>query len=240
MLVVGFPARLVSHFLSFVSHFFSFVSHFLSFVSHFFSFVSQFFSFVSQTVLVVGLSIRLGAGWSGRVPGLLVSHFLSFVSQFFSFVSQAQCLWSGSRLACLPLPFICLPLLLICLPVLFICPRSGSRLACLPLPFICLPLLFTCLPVLFICLPGWVLAVGFPAVLFPASFHLSPLLPSSGLLCPPNPLHVSPCVYMCLPALDCCGRLCLAILCLPALDVAGSSCRVFHSKDTNCLGSTMV
>ena len=92
------PGWLVSHFLSFVSHFFSssprlgacgrvpgrLVSHFLSFVSHFFSFVSQ-----------------LGA--CGRVPGWLVSHFLSFVS-------QARCLWSGSRPACLPLPFICLPL----------------------------------------------------------------------------------------------------------------------------------
>ena len=68
------------------------VSHFLSFVSHFFSFVSQFFSFVSQ--------------------------FFSFVSQagFFSFVSQAGSLWSGFRLACLPLPFICFPLLFICLP----------------------------------------------------------------------------------------------------------------------------
>ena len=43
-----------------------------------------------------------------------------------------------------------------------------------------------------------------------------------------NPLHVSPCVYICLPALDCCGRLCLAILCLPALDVASSSRRVFR------------
>ena len=85
---------------------------------------------------------RLGAGWSGRVPGRLVSHFLLFVSHFFSFVSQARCLW------------------------------SGSRLACPPLPFICLPLLFICLPVLFICLPGWVLVVGFPAGLSPTSFHL--------------------------------------------------------------------
>ena len=32
------------------------------------------------------------------------SFYLSFVSQFFSFVSQAGCLWSGSRLACFPLP----------------------------------------------------------------------------------------------------------------------------------------
>ena len=88
------------------------------------------------------LSPTLGA--CGRVPGWLVSHFLSFVFRFFSFVSQAGCLW------------------------------SGSRLACLPLPFICLPLLFICLPVLFICLPGWVLVVGFPAGLSPTSFHLSP------------------------------------------------------------------
>ena len=43
---------------------------------------------------------RLGAGWSGRVPGRLVSHFLSFVFHFFSFVSKAGCLWSGFRLAC--------------------------------------------------------------------------------------------------------------------------------------------
>ena len=65
---------------------------------------------------------------------------------------------------------------------------SGSRPACLPLPFICLPVLFICLPVLFICLPGWVLVVGFPAGLSPTSFHLSPtsfhLSPSSFHLSP--------------------------------------------------------
>ena len=104
-------------------------------------------SFHSPNSLLLGVlnalkNGRLGAGWSGRVPGRLVSHFLLFVSHFFSFVSQARCLW------------------------------SGSRLACLPLPFICLPLLFICLPVLFICLPGWVLVVGFPAGLSPTSFHL--------------------------------------------------------------------
>ena len=81
------------------------------------------------------------------------------------------CVWSGSRLACLPLPFICLPLLFIVSQAG--CLWSGSRPACLPLPFICLPLLF-------ICLPGWVLVVGFPAGLSPTSFHLSPRLGACG------------------------------------------------------------
>ena len=57
-------------------------------------------------------------------PGWLVSHFLSFPKQFT--VRGSQCfkewspwcwmVWSGSRPACLPLPFICLPVLFICLP----------------------------------------------------------------------------------------------------------------------------
>ena len=188
----------------------SLVSHLLSRVSQFFSCVSQagclwsgsrlaclpLTSFHSPKSLLLGVlnalqNGRLGAGWSGRVPGRLVSHFLSFVSQFFSFVSQAGCLWSGSRLlvsqagclwsgcrlACLPLPFICLPLLFTCLPVLFIClPRfwsgwmvwSDSRPACLPLPFICLPVLFVC--------PR----SGFPAGLSPTSFY-SPIAMLWGL-----------------------------------------------------------
>ena len=71
-------------------------------------------------------------------------------------------------------------------------------------------------------------------------FHVSPsadccvrhclailcLSPSSQLHVACIPLHLSPCVYMCLPALDCCVCLCLAILCLPALDVTNSSCSV--------------
>ena len=142
---------------------------------------------LSGWVLVVGfpaglsptsfhLSPRLGA--CGRVPGRLVSHFLLFVSHFFSFVSQAGCLWSGSRLACLPLPCICVPFPFICLPLLFICPGglSPTCLTCLPFPFNCLPVLFTCLP-------RWMLVVGFLAGLSPTSFHLSPtsfhLSPSS-------------------------------------------------------------
>ena len=120
-----------------------------------------------------------------------------FVSHFFSFVSQAGCLWSGSRLACLPLPVICFPLLFICLPR----------------PFICLPILFISLPVLFICLPGWVLVVGFPAGLspasfhvFPTSFHLSPTSFSFVSQAGSHFLHLSPTSFHLSPRLGGCGR----------------------------------
>ena len=43
----------------------------------------------------------------------------------------------------------------------------------------------------------------------------------------PNFAVVSLCLHLS-PALDCCGRLCLAILCFLGLDVASSSCRVFR------------
>ena len=146
--------------------------------------------------------------------------------------------WSGSRLACLPLPFICFPLLFICLP----------------LPLICLRLLFICLPVLFI--PGWLVShfLSFVSHFFSLVSQFFSFVSQAGclrsgsrlsclplpficllfpaMLCLPNPLHLSPCVCICLPAPDCCGRLCLAILCLPALDVAGSSCRVFRFRKT--------
>ena len=82
-------------------------------VSHFLSFAGLSLTSLHLSPSSFHLSPRLGA--CGRVPGWLVSHFLSFVShffslvsQFFSFVSQAGCLRSGSRLSCLPLPFICL------------------------------------------------------------------------------------------------------------------------------------
>ena len=93
----------------------------------------------------------------GFPAGLSPTSFhLSPSSFHLSFVSQAGCLWSGSWLACLPLPFMCPPLFLICLPI----------------PFICLP--------------GWVLAVGFPAGLSATCFHLSPssfhLSPRRGLV----------------------------------------------------------
>ena len=94
---------------------------------------------------------------------------------------------------------------------------SGSRPACLPLPFICLPVLFICLPVLFICLPGWVLVVGFPAglsptssYLSPTSFHLSPRLGawlvSHFLECVSHFFSLSPASFHLSPRLGACSR----------------------------------
>ena len=152
------------------------------------------------------LSPRLGA--CGRVPGWLVSHFLSFVSHFFSFVSQAGCLWAGSWLARLQLPFICLPLLFIpqkvycewspwCWMVWFPAGLSPTSFHLSPSSFHLSPRLGACGRVpgwlvshffsfvsqFFICLRGGVLVVGLPAGLSPTSFHLSPtsfhLSPSS-------------------------------------------------------------
>ena len=233
------PGCLVCNLLSFVSQFFSFVSQAgcLWSGSRLACLICLPLLFICLPgwVLVVGLlaslsptcfhlsltsfhlSPRLCA--CGRVPGWLVSHFLSCVSQFFScvsqffsFVSQAGCLWAGSWLACLPLPFMCLPVLFICLPGWCFTEWSpwcwmvwsGSRPACLPLPFICLP-------VLFICLPGWVLVVGFPAGLSPISFHL---FPSSSFVSQAGCLW-SGCRLACLPL----PFICLALLftCLPVL-----------------------
>ena len=131
------------------------------------------------------LSPRLGA--CGRVPGWLVSRFLSCVSHFFSFVSHV-----------LSVLLICLPgWVLVDLsstsfhlsPKLGACGRvpgfvSHFFFICVPRPFICLPALFICLPVLFICLPGWVLVVGFPAGLSPASFHVTSFAPHAFNSCP--------------------------------------------------------
>ena len=57
---------------------------------------------------------------------------------------------------------------------------SGSRLACLPRPFICLPLLFICLPgwVLVVGFPAGLSPTSFH--LSPTSFHLSPRLGACG------------------------------------------------------------
>ena len=85
--------------------------------------------------------------------------------------------------------------------------------------------------------------------------HLSP---SSRLLYPPlpcNPLFVTQlwaacrlqsftfvplCVYMCLPALDCCGRLCLAILVSQLWTSQALVAECSDFENTNCLGSTVV
>ena len=113
--------------------------------------------------------------------------------------------WSGSRPACLPLPFICLPVLFICLPgwvlvVGFPAGLSPTSFHLSPTSFHLSPSSFhlsprlgacsrqsgswlACLPLPFICLPGSVLVVGFPAGLSPTSFHLSPTSPRLGACC---------------------------------------------------------
>ena len=157
--------------------------------------VSHFLSFVSQA----------GCLWSGFrpaclplpficflllfclwVPGrlvphflLFVSHFFSFVSHFFSFVSQAGCLWSGSRPACLPLPFIRLPVLFICLPgwVLVVGFPAGLSPTSFHLSptsfhsFVSPPFSAGHAAFLFIWFPGLSLVLPFSAV----SIHLSPM-----------------------------------------------------------------
>ena len=71
-------------------------------------------------LLVVGLVAGLSPTSFNLFPTQPGRHMkrsgIPFVSHFFSFVSQAGCLWSGSRPACLPPPFIYLPVLFICLP----------------------------------------------------------------------------------------------------------------------------
>ena len=209
---------LVSHFLSYVSHFFSFVSlgacgrvcgwlvsHVLSFVSHFFHLSPSSFhlsptSFHSPNSLLLGVlnalkNGRLGAGWSGRVPSRLVSHFLCLPVLFSR----------GSRLACLPLPFICLPILFICLP--------GHFLSFVSHFFSLSPRLGACGRV-----PGRLVS-HFPFVSHFFSFvsHLSPpLLPficlpllfclwsGSRPACLPLPLICLPLLFICHPLLFIC------------------------------------
>ena len=120
------------------------------------------------------LSPKLGA--CGRVPGWLVSHFLSFVG----------CLWSGSRLACLPLPIICLPLLFICLTTWVLVvgfpahfsPTSINLFATsfhlFPTSFRLSPSSFHLSPSSFhFCLPGWVLVSGSRLVCLPLPSFVS-------------------------------------------------------------------
>ena len=156
-------------------------------------------------------------------------------------------LWSGSRLACLPLPFICLPLLFIVSQAG--CLWSGSRPACLPLPsFVshffslvsqagCLwsGSRLACLPLPFICLPGSVLVVGFPAGLSPTSFHLSPTSFQAGRFWSGSRLACLPLPFVCLPLLFIC--LPLLFICLPGWVLvvgfpAGLSPTSFHVSPT--------
>ena len=120
-----------------------------------------------------------------------------------SFVSQAGCLWSGFRLACLPLPFICLPLLFICLPG---CLWSGLRLACLPRAFICLPLLsfasqFFSFVSHFFSFPKQFTdgLVGFPAGLSPTSFVSQFFSVGVPLACLSLPFICLPILFICFP-----------------------------------------
>ena len=213
------PGWLVSHFLSFVSRFFSLVclpgrvpagSRLACLPLPFASFHLYPSSF--------HLSPRLGA--CGGVFGRLVSHFLSIVSNFFSwvlvvglvshflsFVSQARCLWSGSRPACLPLPFNCLPLLFICLPE---CLWSASR-----------------------GFPAGLSPTSFPAGLSPTSLHLSPTFsPNSLLLGVLNSFLI---LKMCPPFVSLlvsahfhwlAGRVAFLFICLPGLSLLVSA--LFH------------
>ena len=215
-LLVGHCVRLVSLLSPFVSGLVSLlVGHCVRLVSLLFPFVSLLVSLVVP--LLVGHCVRLvfllSFTFASSLPLSLATLHICLPAALpcnSTFVSQ---LWAACRLQSFTLSFVSL--------CLHVSPSSG--LLCSPLP--CNPL------------------------------HLSP---SSGLLCPPlpcNPLHLSrsagllspssdccdfspfalqsfTCVLaslcICLPALDCCIRLCLAILCLPALDVANSSCRVFR------------
>ena len=159
---------------------------------------------------------RLGAGWSGRVPGRLVSHFLSFVSQFFSFVSQARCLWSGSRLACLPLPtsFHLSPSSFHLSPKLGACGRVRGWLVSHFLSFVSHFFSFVSQFFSFVSQAGclWSGSRSCPTSfhLFPTSFHLSPRLGACGRV-PGLVSHFLSCVshffsllFICLPLLFIC------------------------------------
>ena len=210
-------------------------------VSHFFSHVSQSLSIcLPGWVLVVGFP----AGLSPTSFHLSPTSFHLSPTSFQGFPaglspSQAGCLWSGSRLACLP-SFHMSPSSFHLSPRLGACSRC--RLACLPLPFICLPLLFICLPLLFNCLPvlfivsragflwsgsrlaclplpftGWVLAVRLVSHFLAFVFHFSPnslLLGvlNSSLRCVRPLCHCS-----CSPIST--GHVAFLFICLPGLSL---------------------
>ena len=131
------PRRgLVSHILSCVSQFFSFVSHFFSFVSQAGCLWSGRLGacgrvsgwlvpgwlvsnlHVSPTSFHLSPRLFLVVGFRARLSPTCfhVSPNSFHLSRRLGACGRAGCLWSGSRLACLPFLFICLPVLFICLP----------------------------------------------------------------------------------------------------------------------------
>ena len=112
--------------------------------------------------------------------------------------------WSGSRPACLPLPFICLRVLFICLPVLFICfPPGWVLVVGFPaLLSICLPVLFTCLPILsFVSQAGCLWSGSFVSHFFSFVSQAGCLWSGSRLACLPLPCICLPFPFICLPLL---------------------------------------
>ena len=98
--------------------------------------------------------------------------------------------WWGSRLACLPLPFICLQLLFICLPgcVLVVGFLAGSS----PTSFHLSPRLGVCGRV-----PGWLVSHFLLFVSHFFSFVPAGLSPTS-LICLPFPFNSLPVLFICL------------------------------------------
>ena len=157
------------------------------------------------------ISIHLFPMWfvyfcfPASVPALLASAFSPF-QHFYSI--------------CLPGDFCTSPnrLLLGVLTAFYECPPC-CRTACPPSvrpwsPFLLVTVSALSLPSFFLCLRSCLPSCGSlcPSCLPSVSLCLPSCCPSSGLRVACKPLHLSPFVYICLPALDCCARLCLAIL----------------------------
>ena len=214
-------------------------------MQHFYSFVSQVISLLPQTGFCSGFSmlskgVRLAAGQRVRLPSglspsvsLLVGHLCPPCLPPVSLCLR-PCLPSCWSL-CPPL----LPSVSFCLPSCCAVPTSALQ----SFPFVsqlwtAVLQSCTCLA----CNPSSCLQVLDCSALQSFTF-VSQLWACN----PCNPLHLSPCVYICLPALDCRICLCLAILylspssglhvacnplhlspcvyiCLPALDCCGRLC----------------
>ena len=205
------------------------------------------FPFLGHCVRLVSLLFP----FVSLLVSLLVDRCVRLVSLLFSFVSflSPSC-WSlcPPRPFCLPLSpvlslfcFLLSPFLLLIVSALspFYLPLSPvlspfllDTVSVLS-PFCFLLSLFVghCVRLVFLlsftCASSPPLSLATLHICLPAALPCNPLhlSPSSGLRVACNPLHLSPCVYICLPALDCCVCLCLAILyiCLPALAAVSAS-----------------